>query len=503
VDHCVVYTWRDCCGTAANVEKNAKEREKEENKPLREGDSIQLPDGTSRPADDYELVNPDDTREDLKKKYEAAKSILIGKQLRCIALSEDFYTEVKDWVEDHPKFRTKPREDGGPSYTEIYELLHELNMGMTKEEMDPDHHVLHMFQMNLANHLVFEFEKNDVEARQENIVKLCQAGDMKWEEAEEEIRQAFKLRFKVKANELQSMITDKESEKLAVQELVKMGCTWSTASRYITEASEGLHKDKAQVLGKRDYGIETIAINRNRRKKYIALKNWMELHLATLENNLKNDPLFMAQNSGAGKLLSITAVLAVANDDLECYNQFKSYISRLNMHYEDLRKRTDTYTEISNRWAVYLHLSNSATQVNTGKTKRHLREQVRHELISALAGLIDETVDFADRNEIHKLLHEMELVDIQTDEYVSRLEVNLKEIADCEQGNTEALKKNLADQKKVMARMDNVNKGLKKNTEQLNRIVRTQILLQRCSIVILVATGLATVFVLFGDQVGL
>ena len=60
---------------------------------------------------------------------------------------------------------------------------------------------------------------------------------------------------------------------------------------------------------------------------------------------------------------------------------------------------------------------------------------------------------------------------------------------------------NLAQQKKVMARMDNVNRGLKKNTEQLNRIVRTQLLLQRCSVCILLCTIVATVFILFEPQI--
>merc|ERR1712139_443514 len=106
-----------------------------------------------------------------------------------------------------------------------------------------------------------------------------------------------------------------------------------------------------------------------------------------------------------------------------------------------------------------------------------------------------------DRDEIHKLLQEMESVDIQTDEYVHRLEDNLREIYEMEHDQVEDIKVQLEVQQKVMSRMDNVNSGLKKNIEQLNRIMRTQQQIKCCGYLSMALTVVAVIFILFQDQI--
>ena len=49
--------------------------------------------------------------------------------------------------------------------------------------------------------------------------------------------------------------------------------------------------------------------------------------------------------------------------DLEDYCTFSPYIRKLNKEYAELRRLTDLFNDIQNRWGIYLQLSNSTYQV--------------------------------------------------------------------------------------------------------------------------------------------
>ena len=70
---------------------------------------------------------------------------------------------------------------------------------------------------------------------------------------------------------------------------------------------------KASILGERDFGIETISINRNRRKKYIKLKDWANV-VKQCDEAL---PLCRAPSS---KLLYRRA-MALQSDELKRYKE--------------------------------------------------------------------------------------------------------------------------------------------------------------------------------------
>ena len=89
--------------------------------------------------------------------------------------------------------------------------------------------------------------------------------------------------------------------------------------------------------------------------------------------------------------------------NLQDYCTFSPDIRRMNKEYAELRRLTDLYTDIQNRWGIYLQLSNSTYQIDTDKMKRALREQVRHEMTAALGGLLTEGVCYDMYIQIHVL----------------------------------------------------------------------------------------------------
>jgi len=511
LDYYTTYLCRDCYGRSRDEEEPAPDVP--ENHLGQYGYGQVLPDG--RDANQYEYVNPDETRKNLKLTYEKAKDTLVGKQLSCISASEELYSKVRKWVQLNQDLMNKPRkeDDPGPEYTDLRLIMDELKLNMTAEELDPNHDPLASFRLCLSNHLVMHFEKDNEAMKQEAISRLCLCGDMKWEDAEQQVNASFKLKFKVLANDLCQEVTDDASKKRAVQKIAAQGATWYNAAKFMDEAMNGQHKDKAEILGSRDYGIETIPINRSRRKKYIKLKEWWEAHLAAYEQQMSQNPLtrnLINETPGIevrkGLMSDMVGALPEALvgrqiSFLDDYCVFKPYLSLLTQQYEELRNLTDHYIDVQQRWAVYLKLCNSAAHVDNGKNKRLLRQQVRHEMIAALGGLIVDTTEMEDRDEIHKLLQEMESVDIQTDEYVHRLEDNLREIYEMEHEQVEDIKVQLEVQQKVMSRMDNVNSGLKKNIEQLARIMRTQQKIRCCGYLSMALTVAAVVFILFQDQI--
>ena len=128
----------------------------------------------------------------------------------------------------------------------------------------------------LANDLVHEFDPKDADARHAAMVTMCRCGDLKFEDAEHEITSAIKLKCKSLANELSSGIVDQADQDQAIKSLVNAGASWYQANKYLIEAKEGLHIDKAHLTHSRDYGVETIALNRERRHQYIPIKEWWE-----------------------------------------------------------------------------------------------------------------------------------------------------------------------------------------------------------------------------------
>jgi hypothetical protein len=163
VSYYVTYLCFDCWGSNAKAAEIAR-REKEEQEQSETRAMLEsypdgyLPDG--RPTEEYELVNPDDTRKDLKAQYESAKEYLIGKQLVCIATSETIYDMSIKWIHDHAHLRAQPSPYGedAPQYGEIFNILDDLKLGMTPDEMSPDHNVLDAFRKSLANHLCMQFK---------------------------------------------------------------------------------------------------------------------------------------------------------------------------------------------------------------------------------------------------------------------------------------------------------------------------------------------------------
>jgi len=509
LDYNVKYICRDCCGDDVNLgEHEAEQIIQGYNTVLKE---ITLSDGLTISGDDYELVNPDETRRTLKEQYETSKHCLIGKQLNCIAISEDFFHKCKQWCEDNPQHRHEDREDA-PRYEELFEHVDKILMGMTVEEADPEHDILSQYRSSLANNLVLEFDPSDTEARREAVVMMCRCGDMPYHQAEYSIQAAIKLQCKALASDLASSITDSKSQENAIQRVAAAGATWYQASKYVAEAKRGEHIDKPEKMKNRDFGIETIDLNRQRRKRYVVLKEWWEANLVYLIKSMRKNPLLSSyldaiESESAtdsieetmGVVMNVLPDMLVGN--LEDYFLFSPYVKRLGMFYEDLRRLTDNFLDVQNRWGVYLQLSNSTTQIDNSKTQRRLREQVRHEMTVALGNLIQDGVDGNDRDEVHKLLHEMETVDIQTDEYVHRLEDNLKEIAEHEFEQTEGLKKQIEQQQKMMQRMESVTGGLKKNAEQLRGIINTQERIKYASGFVLLATVVACILLLFQDQI--
>merc|ERR1711935_1196950 len=99
-----------------------------------------FPDG--RTTEKYMLVNPDETRDDLKAQYEAQKDVLIGKQLVSIAECENLFDRSFQFCVNHSQLRGTKREDDGPEYDTLFSIMDELKLGMTPDEMDVQHNVL-------------------------------------------------------------------------------------------------------------------------------------------------------------------------------------------------------------------------------------------------------------------------------------------------------------------------------------------------------------------------
>lgn len=498
------YGMRDFCGRDKQLEEQHDTEMENEGEPI------------IKHGDEYVLVNPDDTRESLKDSYEKAKAILIGKQLLCIQHSEELFTETEKWCarnRDKPKEDDKGangREDGGPLYRELWKIVDQLRLAMTSQEQDPHHQVLEEFRKSFANHLVHEFDPTDKEKRLEATTLLCMSGNMKYEDAEMQIQKAFKLRAKALANDICSTIIDSQTKKIAIQKVAASGASWSQAARYVAEALEGQHKDKAALLDGRNYSIETVPLNRERRRRYIPLKEWWEANNLVVQSQIDGNPLLSSvlNNRGfAGKILPTSFVLdslgsAFGNlQDIEDFRDFKARINVINHEYEELRVLMDEFLDVQTRWAVYLKLCNSAAHVDNDKNQRLLRQQVRKELHSALGELLVDMMTPDDKNELHKLLQEMENVDIQTDEYVHRLEDNLKEIAVAETEQCDDIKVQLESFQRINNRMDGVLKGIQENTDRVLRLVTVQTRIRNCGYFTMLLTACALGFILFEDQI--
>lgn len=449
---------------------------------------------------EWEDVDPDETRRTLKTQYERTKAHLIGKQLQCIKLSEEFYAASNKWVEDIPREKIPIDQKG--TYDELYKMDEDLSNQMTTEELDPEFDCVKAFRESLANHLAFDIPSGPAieatKARKAAIKELVLTADMQYEEAEQLLYNSRKLRLKVMAYEMCGHIVDEDSRDRATAELAAAGATWNQASRYLDEAKEGLHNDKPSILGDRDFSIETIPVNKDRRLRYEPLKQWWENHLADIEvreiesrqSHVTRVPKM--QRKAHGKTMK----------EQETYRKFKPFITKLNQQYEILAELMMQFEDIQSRWSVYLKLANSAVMIDNGSTQRLLREKVRHEMILALRGIFDPALKRPeDKDEIHKLLHEMESVDIAADEYVRRLEENLQQISQTEKDQIEDLLIQLELQHGVKRRLDRVNKGIKESLARLRRIANVQRCLQWSVCIIILITIALCVLILLQDDI--
>ena len=96
------------------------------------------------------------------------------------------------------------------------------------------------------------------------------------------------------------------------------------------------------------------------------------------------------------------------------------------------------------------------------------REDIRAEMFEAIEDMLEPVLtQQSDKEEIHTLLVNLQEVEMETDEYTNRLEMNLACIREEEEGQVDTMLIQQGQMSEVMNRLDSVNAGLSDNLHRM------------------------------------
>jgi len=436
-----------------------------------------------------------DTRRQLKSKFFSSRDRLVGKQLTTLAAYEDIYEFSKEYLgTDFNQTELISESPLGVRLKHLQQILKDVFVQMSSIEHDPTRSVLDSFKEAIGNHLVQDLDPYDAAQRKDATLEIVLCASVTWETADQMLKTALMNRAKVFTNSLLPTIYDKDTEKAAMATIrVETNCTDMMARTLLERAIRGEFKNVEAEMNKQDYACESVAMNKKKLTKYVALLDWWEAQREGEANPVQDDD----EDKG---------ICSVPDSrDLTGESLIKAYIAgkchsivdaALPLK-DELARLTHNYDQVETKWRIYLNLSiqNEVGEgptlfTGSGKGKRMneaklLREDVRKEFFEAVKDMIEPVLESQDDiDEIGSLLKDLEKVELETDNYVSRLEANLQYIAVEEESQVNDL--NIAGQQidAVMGQLDNVNAMLADNLGRMQNLEGNGAAIMRLVVVI-------------------
>jgi len=450
-----------------------------------------------------------------KAKFISARDRLVGKQLGTLANCEQIYDFTKSYINWNPQYFNL-RGSAGAHFRSLQEIVKDLDMKLGPTEKDPNKSMLEDFRLALANHAAMEIDPFDPKSREEAIqqIVLCTAVDYKI--ANSMLDDALMLRAKVYANSLVPTIIDFESEKAAVAAVkAETNSSWSMARDLVEGAMQNLYATTEAEMLATDHSCESIVMNKDRLEKYNPLLDWWKV---------TRDPdgsLAAQQDSEADK--ETTRVCGVSAHDATKRFTVGHYQQEYIMYpkidavipvQEELRLLTQQYEEMQTKWKTYINLSvaNEVGDHMLYQGNRHkrrsmqskiLRNDVAMELNDALGEMLESiNIDENDRHQVKQLLDELKNVEIQTDEYVNRLEDNMMAIEHGESDQIDQLNLQRQIQREVVTRLDAVNAGLQENLDRMRNIASYSTFIMRLVITLGICVSVVVCVFMYKSAAG-
>jgi len=249
----------------------------------------------------------------------------------------------------------------------------------------------------------------------------------------------------------------------------------------------------------RDFSVESTSINKKRVDKYKPMMDWWAAQRKGAAKSPQDEE--RDANSWWPKMNDMS--VAAAQEYI-----MTRKIDAMMPAATELDKLTQEFEQLETKWKVYLGLSVAnelgehqlfeGKGIRRTKQAKALRQDIRGELRNSLQGMLHAVIQTKDSEdeenlaEIDRLLLELEAVEVQTDEYVQRLELNLQAIRQGEEAQVDTMLMQQEMQKEVLGRIDSVNAGLTANLSRMKDLTGNSLAVFR--LVGVVAFGLAVVF---------
>jgi len=347
---------------------------------------------------------------------------------------------------------------------------------MFDDDQDPGSTILTDFRKAIGNHLVQEMDPYDANARKDALHEIVMVCNVNYKAAEEMIEGALLARAQVFAHSLIGTICDRESENAACAAVrAECNCTALMANDLIERAIAGEFVDIEAQCNRRDFSVESIAMNKKRLVKYTPMMNWWKKHR---EGN-QEEMIDPNQTRACGVSLDdLTETVSVAKA-MEAMQMAK--IDRVIPVTQELETLTNAYDEVERKWRIYLNISLSNEvgphRMLSGSRgrKQHesqmVRGDVRVELFDAFQEMLDPVLtEKQDKEDIKRLLVSLEEVEVETDMYVDRLESNLIALRQDEEGQVDSMLIQQSQMNEVMSKLDSVNEGLNENLNRMKNM---------------------------------